>query len=780
MKTSLYPIILLASVLSASTTIAGESSLVYYNDQNQLQYAPYANRGQENLENYLPDFSHCGYMGGGVALPDVPVVMTLVPVEGDNHAHIQAAIDAVAQMPLDEAGFRGTILLKAGLYPVSQSLTISASGIVLRGGGQYPAQDGGTELCATTASQYDLVKFTGTSSIRINGSATPITDEFVGSGATAFTVADASALAVGDLIRITMKPNAAWIDLLGMAQYGWTPDSYELQYERTITAIDGNRITVQEPLVQPIELRYGGAEVQGVEPLGRISRCGIENLWLSSAYTSATDESHGWSAVLFRHTENCWARNITAQYFGYSCVILDYANYTTVQDSAMLDPVSLIDGGRRYSFNINNGSFNLIQRCYARAGRHDAVTGSRVAGPNAFLDILAENNLNNSGPHHRHATGTLFDRIVLTGSAGIDVENRKDSGTGHGWAGAQTVFWNCVANSSICDAPPGEMNFNIGFTGRMQEGAWGPEEPPGYWESQYDPVDRPHSLYLGQLQDRLGSQAVASIASEPQLAGETAYFLKNWAGVGPLAATYDELCDTGRSFFGGCRSDEKDTFFGFLNDLYFYGHTQGYIYRYHDNAWFWLFTGSSHDSMFLWSFTDGAYHWTGQAFFPWYWDYKNGQWGVYPEPQTGNPELVVNGDFSDGANGWDLYAGNGASANLEVIDGEARVFITVPSDTHHHIQLRQTGINLENGKSYRVTFKARADASRGMRAELMLNVSPFTNYAREILTITEPMTEYSFTFTMGNASDEDTRLRFTLGGDSTTTIIDDVSIVGAD
>ena len=34
-----------------------------------LYYAPYANEGQDNVVNILPDFSHAGYMGGGVALP---------------------------------------------------------------------------------------------------------------------------------------------------------------------------------------------------------------------------------------------------------------------------------------------------------------------------------------------------------------------------------------------------------------------------------------------------------------------------------------------------------------------------------------------------------------------------------------------------------------------------------------------------------------------------------------------------------------------------------------
>ncbi|HSV14107.1 MAG TPA: hypothetical protein VLI90_07600, partial [Tepidisphaeraceae bacterium] len=44
------------------------------------------------------DFSSAGYMGGGVALPDVPVSVCVQPIGGgkDDTAAIQAAIDEVS------------------------------------------------------------------------------------------------------------------------------------------------------------------------------------------------------------------------------------------------------------------------------------------------------------------------------------------------------------------------------------------------------------------------------------------------------------------------------------------------------------------------------------------------------------------------------------------------------------------------------------------------------------------------------------------------------------
>src|SRR4051812_23447255 len=48
----------------------------------------------------IMDFSHAGYMGGGVALPNMPVKRTVKPSGGpDDTAMIQAAVDEVSKLP---------------------------------------------------------------------------------------------------------------------------------------------------------------------------------------------------------------------------------------------------------------------------------------------------------------------------------------------------------------------------------------------------------------------------------------------------------------------------------------------------------------------------------------------------------------------------------------------------------------------------------------------------------------------------------------------------------
>src|SRR5438034_10667606 len=63
--------------------------------------------------NRVPDFSHCGYQGGGVAIPDVPVRVRVPAAAGDAGRRIQAAIDSVARLPADAAGVRGAVLVEA-------------------------------------------------------------------------------------------------------------------------------------------------------------------------------------------------------------------------------------------------------------------------------------------------------------------------------------------------------------------------------------------------------------------------------------------------------------------------------------------------------------------------------------------------------------------------------------------------------------------------------------------------------------------------------------------
>jgi hypothetical protein len=107
------------------------------------------------------------------------------------------------------------------------------------------------------------------------------------------------------------------------------------------------------------------------------------------------------------------------------------AKWITVEDCACLDPISQITGRRRYSFNLEGGELTLWERCYARNGRHDFVTGATVCGPSVFLDRTAEQEHADAGPHHRWAVGILYDNVRTDGA--LNVRDRGNLGSGHGW-----------------------------------------------------------------------------------------------------------------------------------------------------------------------------------------------------------------------------------------------------------------------------------------------------------------------------------------------------------
>src|SRR5208337_2923390 len=71
---------------------------------------------------------------GGVALPSVPAARKVAPSGGDDTAAIQKAIDEVSALP-PSGGFRGAVELAPGTFHCAQTLTIGASGVVLRGAG---------------------------------------------------------------------------------------------------------------------------------------------------------------------------------------------------------------------------------------------------------------------------------------------------------------------------------------------------------------------------------------------------------------------------------------------------------------------------------------------------------------------------------------------------------------------------------------------------------------------------------------------------------------------
>lgn len=521
-------LILLFSVWIPSSfyTQAQQSSLVYEGIDGKLQYSPYANYGEEeDTTNIIPDFSWAGYKFSEVPIPDVEVKIVLEPQDGDDHSRIQAAINELSTYPIDSTGFRGAILLKAGYYEVRGSLYIRHSGIVIKGEGQASAEEGGTHIMATARTSHDLFNFFGPDEPDgVKGESVRILED-APTGTTQLILADASSFSVGDLIHVLRTPNQKWIDDIEMGPLGWTPSSYSIPYERSIHKINGDTVYINVPLVQAMTEKYGLGEVYKYDNSYRINNVGIENMYLTSIYTHPTDENHANRATYFQNVEDGWVRRVTAKHFMRGTVTINWSYKITVEDCALVDPISKISGSRRYSFEVNKGSFNLFQRIYTRNGRHDQVTGSRVAGPNVFVDNYSENTHAETGPHHRYATGLLLDNVR---AGDIRVRNRgfTSGGSGHGWSGAQVMFWNVISAPGyqvLASQPYGSRSWAIG--------AKGDRVGNGFFEINGEDAE-PRSLFYRQLEDRIGKEAVDAMTTETQKNGTILRALKEWKGEG--------------------------------------------------------------------------------------------------------------------------------------------------------------------------------------------------------------------------------------------------------
>jgi len=491
-------------------SLAQTTSLISVDSNGKLIYIP------DSKGNIVPDFSGVGYMNSESPIPTVVVVKTINPVLGDNLANIQNAINEVSVLTPDANGFRGAILFKAGTYNISNSITISVSGIVLRGEG---FDGSGTNFIATKTTQHNLINFVGASGTSVISSSTKaITNAYLPIGTKQVSVGSGHTFGVGDAVFVHRIPNDTWINLLGMnllTSYdslatNWVASSYDLYSQRKVTAVNGNLITLDAPIMDIIDPVYATGELMKYTD-NRIQKCGIENMRISSTYTTSTDENHGWEAVSFDKILNGWARNLEVYYFGYSAVhINSLASWITVDNCKMLDAKSLIDGGRRYSFNVD-GQRNLVQNCTTRNGRHDYVNGSRTCGPNVFYNSSSTIQNSDIGPHHRWSTGILFDNIVGNGSQ--DVQNRLDSGSGHGWSGGQIMFWNCTAGKMIVQDPPGDQrNWAIGCKSPevTNVGDW-TTELLGTVESNGTFIAAIPSLFQTQLNERLSTLTVNEI-----------------------------------------------------------------------------------------------------------------------------------------------------------------------------------------------------------------------------------------------------------------------------
>lgn len=515
-----------------------QSNIVYTGTNGMLVYRA------DSAGNRIPDFSYAGYRNGAVPIPTIAVVDSVSPIAGDNTTNIQNAINRVASRPLNADGFRGALLMKAGKYRVSGTLLLNASGVVLRGAGEGSDSLTNTIILATGDSiSQPTVLIAGGGNGGSNGSAwsgsltsnVNIITDSVHVGDRTFQVANASPFSVGDNIVIYHPNTTAWLRAInwggvpndtGITSY-WASITIPIKINRFITAIDGSSITIDAPVFATLVRSLSQSYIYETDRNGILTKLGIENLRVDNNNPfnqppsgNGDERHHAQDAIWLGKIEDAWVRHCTTLHFVHSGFITSIATRVTIDSCSAIDPISIIDGGRRYNFNTYTASqLILFSNCYASYGRHSYVSnGTSTVSGVVFYNCTSEESFAASEGHRLWTQGFLYDNYkeintnVTSGNHVLGLYNRGDMGSGHGWAAVHSVAWNCTTGTGniIIQRPPTAQNYGIGCLARVT-GACPPapfNHPEGYIEGTNRAGLNPGSLYLAQLAERLGTTSI--------------------------------------------------------------------------------------------------------------------------------------------------------------------------------------------------------------------------------------------------------------------------------
>jgi hypothetical protein len=456
-------------------------------------YYRYDTRG-----NRIMDFSSAGYRAGGVKLPSTIAAQRLKPLAGDNTARIQAALDSAT----------GAVALAAGDYELAGTLSITRSGVVLRG------EKGA--VIRLTGKPHPFLEIHGAGTWREEGPAEPILDAYVPAGASSFRVRGASNFHPGDRVLVLRPVTAKWIHFMGMdmnERDGETQDCMRagdvLSTDRVVDSVEGERVTLDVPLSDSLDSQFTTASLVRYSFPGRITEVGVEGLRIVAPFEDVPSIEPQYAALRMDTVEDGWVRDLEIQEtqngiaIGRGAKRLTLTNVRVTHSAAHSGPGMVADFALR-------GTQILLDRCRVTGeGKWPVVTDSEATGPLVVLNFTADRG--GVAPRQGWATGLLVDGGKFPGGTerlpGVALSNGSTAGPGNGWGIAWAVAWNVSSPFLGVQQPPGALNWCVGCIGRSIPVA---SSSNGIFDSPGKTVV-PASLYLQQLHDRLGPDAVGNI-----------------------------------------------------------------------------------------------------------------------------------------------------------------------------------------------------------------------------------------------------------------------------
>jgi hypothetical protein len=448
--------------------------------------------------NGIMDFSSAGYRAGGVKLPSPVVAQRLTPTAGDNTARIQAALDSAT----------GAIVLAAGEYELAGTLSITRSGVVLRG-----EKGAGIRL---TGKPHRFLEIHGAGTWREEGTPAPVLDAFVPAGASTFRVRGASAFHPGDRVLVLHPVTAEWIHFMGMdtlvrdgPAQTWIHAGSVIRTDRVVESVDGDRVTLDVPLSDALDSQLTAASLVRYSFPGRITEAGVEGLRIAAPFEDVPITAPQYTALRMDAVEDGWARDLEIQETQNGVEIGPGAKRLTLTNVHITHSAAHSGSAAPADFALQ-GTQILLDRCRVTGeGTWPVATQSEATGPLVVLNFTADHG--GVAPRQPWATGLLVDGGKFPGGTerrpGLVFSNDATAGSEHGWAIGWAVAWNVSSPFLLVQQPPGALNWCIGCIGTpVTIGG----TPNGIFDSSGKMVV-PASLYLHQLHDRLGPDVAQNI-----------------------------------------------------------------------------------------------------------------------------------------------------------------------------------------------------------------------------------------------------------------------------
>ena len=268
-----------------------------------------------------------------------------------------------------------------------------------------------------------------------------ITDDHVAAGTRTFTVDNASGFKVGDEVLVGRPVTAKWVSFMRMDQLvrngapqTWISVGSVLNAERVITAIEGNKITVDIPLSDSMAGEYvkppGGSLTK--YRFDRLSEMGIEHLRVVG---QPRTETVNFNFLQINTVVDAWVKDVVAHDVTTGVGTNGDAKRITIEDTTISHTtVEYVNPAKPADFNID-ASQVLIHRSASRGSNRSfsMITQSGVPGPTVVLNFAVSGISPPIQPHQRWATGLLVDNANLE-QGGIEFINRDTAGSGHGWS----------------------------------------------------------------------------------------------------------------------------------------------------------------------------------------------------------------------------------------------------------------------------------------------------------------------------------------------------------